>query len=127
MEQQLSDQQLAFMRALWSLGEGSVAEVQAALVDEQQRLAPTTVATVLGRLEKKGLVEHRSEGRQYVYRALISEQEVRRSVLSRVSATLFGGDVTAMVSQLLDQSEVSEDELAEVRQMLKGRARKGDK
>ena len=113
------------MRALWELGEGTVADVQAALAAGDQQLAPTTVATVLGRLEKKGLVKHRTQGRQYVYRALISEQEVQSSVLSRVTATLFGGDVTALVSQLLDDGEVSDDDLAQVRKMLRARGREG--
>jgi predicted transcriptional regulator len=123
VEHQLSDQQLAFLRVLWQLGEAGVTEVQAALVDEGQALAPTTVATVLGRLEKKGLVEHRSQGRQYLYRAVVSEQEVRRSVLTRVTDTLFGGDATALVSQLIDQGEVSPSDLAEVEALLRARSK----
>lgn len=121
MEHQLSAQQLAFMRALWDLGEAPVADVQTALARGGLVLAPTTVATVLGRLERKGLARHRTRGRQYLYRAAVSEEEVRRSVLTRVTRTLFGGDVPAMVSQLLDQSEVSESDLAEVRRLLRGR------
>ena len=113
------------MRALWELGEAGVADVQAALAQDDQKLAPTTVATVLGRLEKKGLVEHRTEGRQYVYRALVSEREVQSSVLSRVTDTLFGGDVTALVSQLLDQGDVSDEDLAQVRKMIRAKGREG--
>lgn len=113
------------MRALWDLGEGSVADVQTALAHDDQKLAPTTVATVLGRLEKKGLVDHRTEGRQYVYRALVSEREVQSSVLSRVTDTLFGGDVTALVSQLLAQGDVSDEDLAQVRKMIRATSREG--
>ena len=65
---QLGDLQLAIMRELWRAGEATVATVHAALQDERG-LALTTIATMLSKMEKKGVVEHRSEGRQYVYRA----------------------------------------------------------
>ena len=55
--------QLAVLRALWTLGEAAVPEVQAHLGGEGRRLAPTTVATLLRRMEKKGWVHHREEGR----------------------------------------------------------------
>lgn len=115
---QITEQQLAFLRALWARGEASVGEVQAALAEAGTNLAPTTVSTVLSRLEKKGLVEHRPEGRAYVYRATISEDAVQTSVLGRVRDRLFGGDVTALVGQLLDTSSVSTEELAQVRRLL---------
>jgi predicted transcriptional regulator len=70
----LSDVQLAFMRALWEVGEGSVAAVQDALERSGRKLAPTTVATVLRRLEAKGWVAHREEGRVLLYRAAVSRQ-----------------------------------------------------
>lgn len=121
-EPQLSDVQLAFLRVLWDLGEGSVAAVQAGLRAVGRDLAPTTVSTVLSRLEKKGLVAHVTRGRQYVYRAVLSEQEVRQSMLARVTEHLFGGDVTALVSHLLGAEPLDEDELAEIQALLAARA-----
>ena len=109
------------MRALWTHPRASVARVKDLLADEGRELAPTTVATQLGRLEKKGLVTHEVDGRQYLYRALVSEQQVQRSVLTRVTEGLFGGDVTALVHQLLDHDEVSADELAVVKRMIEAR------
>lgn len=119
--EQLSEVQLAFMRALWTRPGSSVAQVKAHLAAEGRVLAPTTVATQLGRLEKKGLVTHDVQGRQYLYRALISQRQVQRSVLERVQEVLFGGDVAALVHQLLDQREVSADDLAEVRRLIEAR------
>lgn len=116
--EQLSEVQLAFMRALWTQPGSSVAQVKDFLESEGRALAPTTVATQLGRLEKKGLVTHDVDGRQYLYRARVSERQVQRSVLDRVTEGLFGGDVTALVHQLLDHAEVSASDLAEVRRML---------
>lgn len=121
MEHQLSDQQLAFMRVLWEYGEASVGDVKKGLADAGCELAPTSVATVLSRLAKKGLVEHRTSGRHFVYRALVSENEVRRSVLQRVTQGLFAGDVTALVSSLLETEKVSNSELEEVKRMILAR------
>lgn len=119
--EQLSDVQLAFMRALWSRPGSSVAQVKEFLSDEGRELAQTTVATQLGRLEKKGLIAHEIEGRQFLYRALVSEEQVRRSVLARVTEGLFGGDVTALVHQLLDHDRVSAADLAEVKRLIEAK------
>ena len=63
----LGDLQLAILRALWNRGEAPVSEVHAALSD--RGLALTTIATMLRKMEEKGLVSHRGHGRQFLYRA----------------------------------------------------------
>ena len=68
----LAGRQLAVMRLLWQRREATVAEVQQAL-ETDPPLAYSTVATVLSRMERKGLITHRVEDRQYYYRAVVSE------------------------------------------------------
>lgn len=119
--EQLSEVQLAFMRALWAQPDSSVTQVKDFLITEGRDLAPTTVATQLGRLEKKGMVAHGVEGRVFLYRARVSAQQVQRSVLTRVTDGLFGGDVTALVHQLLDHDEVSAADLAEVKRLIEAK------
>lgn len=119
----LTELQLDLMGVLWQRGEATAAEVREALRPERD-LAPTTVATLLGRLEKKGLVAHRSEGRQYVYRAAVEAARVKRSVVSEfteMADRLFAGDVTELVTHLLAESEVDADDLARVRAMIERR------
>ena len=77
----ISDLQLAVMRVLWRRGEAAVAEVHGDL-EPERGLAPTTIATILSRLERRGLVRHSSRGRQYLYAPVISEQEIRRSMVA---------------------------------------------
>ena len=110
----LGDLQLAIMRVLWLRGECTVAEVHEALYAERQ-LAPTTVATMLTKMEKRGLVDHRSEGRRYVYRAEVSEGTVRRSMVGELKERLFAGNVTAFVSHLLAEHEIDADELSRLK------------
>lgn len=97
-----------------------MADVQEAL-QGQRDLAATTIATILTRLEKQGLVAHRKEGRQYVYRALVSESEVRRSTVSDVVLHLFHGDPAELVSHLLSEFEMGADDLAQVKALIEAR------
>jgi BlaI family transcriptional regulator, penicillinase repressor len=114
---QLGDLQLAIMRVLWERGEAAVAEVHAAL-EPERGLAPTTIATMLTKMEDKGVVEHRAEGRRFLYRPTVSETEVRRAMLADLTQRLFLGDVTAVVSQLLDAEDVDAAELAQLRALI---------
>ncbi|MBC7789694.1 MAG: BlaI/MecI/CopY family transcriptional regulator [Anaerolineae bacterium] len=113
----LTDLQIELMRALWSKDEATVVEVHQE-ISKQRDLAQGTIATLLNRLEKKGAITHRTEGRQFVYRALVSEAEVRRSMLAQVADRLFGGDVPLLIHQLLAEREVSPGDLAEVKALI---------
>ena len=116
----LTELQLDIMNVLWRRGEATIGEVREALHPERQ-LAHTTVATLLSRLEKKGVVGHRSEGRQYVYAPAVEAARVQRSVMSEFSELfdrLFAGDVTVAVSHLLAESDVGADDLARVRELI---------
>lgn len=118
---QLSGLQLALLRALWQGGELSVSEVHAAVSTERD-LAPTTVATLLKRLERRGVVSHRTEGRQFLYTATVTEEEAQRSMLSEVNQRLFSGDLPEMVNQLLRTRDIQAGDLERVRRMLDGMA-----
>ncbi len=114
---QFGDLQIAIMRALWALGEGTVAQVRGALTEERE-LAPTTVATVLSRLEKGGLIAHHTENRQFIYRPLVSKTELLRLMVTDLVEKLFQGDHTALVSHLLRESEISAGDLKRVKAMI---------
>lgn len=121
----LTELQLEIMKVVWERGEATVVEVQEALVPER-RLAHSTVATLLSRLEKRGLLEHRTRRRQYVYRAVVSEQVVRDAVVrefTELADELFRGDVAALVSQLLTARDVEPEDLARVKEMIAAKER----
>ena len=113
----LSDLQLTLMRVFWSRPSASAAEVVADLRTSRP-LAHTTVATLLSRLEKRGLLVADREGRQVSYRAAVSRQEVRRSMVSALLAGLFDGEARGLLSHLVDQRSIGADELAEIRAAL---------
>lgn len=114
---QLTDLQLDVVRVLWSEGEATVAEVRDRL-PENRNLATTTVATVLSRLEKQNVVTRRLEGRQYVYRPTVTENQVRRSMVADLVGSLFEGDPAALVSHLVSDAELEDGDLERVRALL---------
>ena len=113
----LGDLQHAIMRVLWREGEAPVAEVHKAL-EPERGLAPTTIATMLKKMEEKGVVTHRAEGRRYLYRPTVTEAAVRRTMVGEMTERLFRGDVAALVSHLLAEHEVDPDELDELRALI---------
>lgn len=119
----LGELQHAIMRVLWSQGEGTVAEVHAALVDDHER-ALTTIATMLSKMEKKGVVAHRLEGRQFVYRPTVSEEQVARTMVADLTRQVFRGDLTALVSHLLSEQDIEPDELTRLRELVEERQRR---
>ncbi len=121
----LGDLQYAIMRVLWDEGEATVARVQERLAEsERHERALTTIATMLTKMERKGVVDHRSEGRVFVYRALVEEDAVRRSMVSELTDRLFEGDYSQLVSHLLDAQDIDRKELERLKALLAQRGRK---
>jgi BlaI family transcriptional regulator, penicillinase repressor len=114
---QLTDLQMAVMRVLWDKEEASVAEIWEALFSERG-LAQTTVATLLSRLEKRGVVAHKMRARQYLYRATITESDVRKVMVRELTDRLFDGDVAALMSHLLTARAVSPGDLDRVKKLV---------
>ena len=116
---ELTDLQTAVLRLLWDQGELSVTQIWEALYAER-KLAQTTVATIVARLQRRGILARRTRDRQFVYRALISEADVQHSMVSELTERLFAGDVTALVSHLLSAGDMTPGDLARVRKMIDG-------
>jgi predicted transcriptional regulator len=116
----LGDLQLRIMKVLWERKEAIVSEVHEALADNRA-LAYTTMATMLRKMEAKGLVAHRVEGRTYIYRALVGEDAVSRGMAEHLLDGLFEGSLAGMVSHLLTNREVSREELVELERLIEER------
>jgi BlaI family transcriptional regulator, penicillinase repressor len=114
---QLGDLQLAIMRVLWTRGEASASEVHASLFAERG-LAPTTIATMLRKMEDKGVVVHRAQGRQFIYTSCIEEADVRVGMVGDLVERLFRGDTTALVNHLIEAGDLDAHELDELRARL---------
>lgn len=116
----LGDLQLRIMKALWERDSASVADVHEALGSDSG-LAYTTVATMLRKMEARGLVQHRLVDRRFIYRPAIGPDEVTTSMADDILERLFEGSLAGMLQHLLTTREVSADELRELERLIKER------
>ena len=115
-ELKLSALQLDLMQAVWDAGEATVAQVQQAVA--KRKLAYTTVATLLKRLEAKGLLTADRDGRELVYRATVDASSVRRSMVADLVDSLFHGDPKALVAHLVRETEIKPGDIERARKLI---------
>jgi len=94
--------ELECLKALWGIGEGTVRDVRHVMVGNRN-LAYTTVMTVLDRLEKRGGVSRRKQGRSFVYVPKLSREELRRFAVKEVVDRFFEGSQEALAHFLKGQ------------------------
>ena len=114
---QVGDLQLAILRVLWSRGEATAIDVHGALLAERG-LAPTTIATMLKKMEARNLVEHREDGRRFIYRPLVTEEALTRSMVADLTQKMFGGRASELVGHLLAEHDIDRRELAELERLI---------
>lgn len=120
MEKNLGNRETDIMNALWRLGEATVADVQAALREEGLESAYTTVQTMLNRLEAKGHVTRKLDGRAYRYRPRLRQAKAAGSALNQVIERFFGGSAEALAKHLVEE-DLDRDELNRIRTLIEDR------
>jgi BlaI family transcriptional regulator, penicillinase repressor len=104
----------------------TVTAVKAKLADAGSVLAYTTVMTVLARLHQKGLAERKKDGNRFYYVASRNSRRVSASILTRIKRSLFQSDRTRPIVALLDDSELSDDELRALREVIDVRLKENE-
>jgi len=105
------------MKILWRRGDSAVTGLVDAM-PEGETLAYNSVLTTIRILEQKGYVEHRQEGRAFVYRPCIAEQEASRSEVRHVLNRFFGNSRELLLLSLLGDDDLSQDELRRLREAI---------
>lgn len=118
---QLTEVELELMLVLWELNEGSVHEVLAALPEERE-MAYTSASTIIRILEKKGFVGSRKQGKAHIYFTQLSKQEYEAATLGHVIGKLFNNTPAALVARLVDNHELSDEEVQEIKTLLDKRS-----
>jgi len=98
------------MKILWRRGESAVNDLVGAMPDGES-LAYNSVLTTIRILEQKGYVEHRQEGRAFIYRPLIAENEASRTEIRHVLTRFFGNSREQLLLSLLGESDISREEI----------------
>lgn len=113
----LAKSELEVARIVWQLGQASVRQVLDAMPPERG-LDFKTVQTYLRRLEAKGYVRTRREGRAKIYRPLVRPDQVIGEVVDDLVHRLFGGESLPLFQHLIHERGLTDDELAQLRDML---------
>ncbi|MDG3004557.1 BlaI/MecI/CopY family transcriptional regulator [Paludisphaera mucosa] len=124
----IPDSELDVLKVLWERGQATVRESLETLKAAGRQWSYATVATLLDRLETKGLVESDRKELAFVYRPTISSQEVRQRRVSSLVDKLYEGEPGLLVLHLLKSHPLDPGQALEVRevldQMSAGKARK---
>ena len=113
----LTEDELRIMRIVWQRGECLVSDVVAAMPKEAP-LAYTSVLTTIRVLEQKGYVKHREMGRAFLYSACVAEEDASRSEVRHTLDRFFGSSRERLMLSLLGDGEISEAELARLKQAI---------
>ena len=124
----LSPAQREIMEIVWERGEVTATEVQRVL-SRTRAVARNTVRTLLERMEDKGWLQHRAEGRTFLYKPARPRQATVGQKVREIVDTVCGGSPEALVAALLDYRGLQPDELMRIRKLLDqaqaGKSRKG--
>ncbi len=114
----LGEVQRTVLEIVWQRGEASVHDVRKQLGRNKKKLAYTTVLTVMQKLEKVGWLEHRSAGKSYIYTPTTSREEAGAGSVRQFLKRVFEGDAVAMFQHLIRESDLSDQDLRELRKMI---------
>jgi predicted transcriptional regulator len=105
------------MELIWDKGEAGVAEITTAL-NRQRPVARNTVRTLLERMEEKGWLTHRKEGRSHVYSATVPRDESLGQRVKDIVEKACGGSPEKLMMALMRYRGLSDEESDRIRKML---------
>lgn len=105
----LGETEMEVLHHVWELGEATVADVHARVLQDRQ-VAYTTVMTVLKNLHRKGYLAYRRDGASYVYRAARAPETVQHGLLQTLIDKVFKGSPSALVQTLVRHEPLSDAE-----------------
>jgi predicted transcriptional regulator len=113
----LTEVELEFMNELWAIGEGTVRDVLERLPDDRN-LAYTSGATILRILEQKEFVTSRKAGKSHVYSPTLAKDTYQTRSLKDLSRKLFDGTPASLVARLVNDDELTEEALGQIRALV---------
>jgi len=114
----IPDSELDVLKVLWDRGQATVREVLETLRDAGRQWSYATVATLLDRLETKGVVTSDRSELAFVYKPVISTQEVRQKRVTNLVDKLYQGEPGLLVLHLLKSHPLDPRQAKEVRAVL---------
>ncbi len=114
----IPDSELEVIKVLWDRGQGTVREILDTLKAAGRQWSYATVATLLDRLETKGMIASDRTDLAFVYRPLVSAADVRQKRVSSLVDKLYQGEPGLLVVHLLKSHPLDPGQAKEVRALL---------
>ncbi|WP_420575887.1 BlaI/MecI/CopY family transcriptional regulator [Ekhidna sp.] len=104
------------MKIIWKKNEVFVKDI----IEELEEKSPyNTVSSIVRILESKGMVSHKAYGRIHQYFPVVSKNEYRRNMLKNIIVEYFDGSYKGLLSQVLADEDVSDEEIEELKDLIK--------
>lgn len=113
----MSPAETQILRLVWELNEATVQQIRD-LLPSDRKLAYNTVQTLLSRLEQKGYLKHRIEGKAHVYLPAVKQKEVIKTTVGDFLGRLFGGDPKPLVQFLAEDGKIDEEDMNRLRELI---------
>ena len=113
----ISESEWLVMQVFWSKGLLTANEVVKELA-KKTKWKPKTVKTLINRLVKKGAVKFKKEGRKYRYFPTVSQTKCVRRERQSFVRRVYGGATRPMLAAFLEDSELSKEDIAELKKIL---------
>jgi len=113
--------EMQIMNVVWNRGKATVHEVKDELSKGRKKPAYSTILTMMRKLEAKGFLKHDVNDRTYVYESAISRSTARQGIVGDLLDRLFEGSPALLLTSLVEQNRISDDELAAIRKLLQER------
>jgi BlaI family penicillinase repressor len=114
----VTDAELEVLRALWDFGPSTIRTLADRVYPNGGTSEYATIQKLLERLEGKGHVDRRAEGRQNVFRATVQREELVARRLRDTADELCDGSLTPLITQLVSAGRLSREELRELRRVV---------
>lgn len=116
--QRLPDSELDIMLVLWTHTPPMSRSDIELVINEKKQLAPTTILSLLARLEKKNFVSVEKQGKMNLYTPLISQDEYQQNESCSVLEKLYDNSLTKFVTSLYHGKKIDEDQIQELSDFL---------
>src|SRR5205823_4031484 len=118
----ISDTEWEVMQAVWAQAPCSAGEIIEALTRRDSSWHPKTVKAFLNRLVRKGALGFKKEGRAYLYRPCVKEEDCVDAASASFLERVFGGSLTPMLAHFVERKKLSEADIRELRRVLKDKS-----
>lgn len=115
----MSVSETEILRLLWELHEATVQQVSERLPAKRQ-IAYATVQTLLRRLEHKGYIKHRTEGKAHVFYPAVEPEHVIKRSVNDFLERLFGGDPIPLMQHLAEHGRINVQDLERLKKLIEG-------